>query len=182
MQSPNHAVEIREVRLDDAPAIHAIYRESVLHGTASWEYTPPDLAEMRRRIKAVVDQGYPYFVAMVDGQLAGYTYGSSYRARPGYRFTVENSIYVAPQYQRQGIARQLMHALIDACTIQGFRQMVAVIGDSDNLPSIEFHRSLGFVHVGLLPAIGFKFGRWLDSVQMQRALGEGNSTLPSNSA
>ena len=174
----NHAVKIRKVTFDDAPTIHAIYRESVLHGTASWELIPPDLDEMCQRMKAVLDQGYPYFVATVDGQVAGYAYASSYRKRPGYRFTVENSIYIDPRYQRRGIARQLMHVLIDACTAQGFRQMVAVIGDSDNTPSIELHRSLGFEHVGLLPAIGVKFGRWLDSVQMQRPLGEGRRTLP----
>jgi len=176
------SIEIREATLDDAPAIHAIYCESVLHGTASWELTPPELHEIRRRVEAILEKGFPYFVATVDGQVVGYSYGSSYRTRPGYRFTVENSIYVNPQYQRRGIARQLMNVLIDACTAEGFRQMIAVIGNSDNTPSIELHRSLGFAHVALLPAIGFKFGRWLDSVQMQLALGEGCDTLPIDSS
>lgn len=171
-------VVIRNVTLDDIPAIHTIYSNSVLCETASWELTPPDESEMRCRMQAVLDQGYPYFVATVDEGVVGYSYASSYRPRPGYRFTVENSIYVDQLYQRRGIARQLMTALIDACTARGFRQMIAVIGDSDNRASIELHRALGFVHVGLLPAIGFKFGRWLDGVLMQRALGEGQTTLP----
>ena len=178
----NSPVEIRSVTLEDAPAIHAIYSESVLHGTASWELIPPDLDKIRRRINAIIEPGFPYFVALIDGQLAGYCYASSYRTRPGYRFTVENSIYVDPHYQRRGIARTLMAVLIDACTAQGFRQMIAVIGDSDNAPSIDLHRALGFEHVALLPAIGYKFGRWLDSVQMQLALGKGSSTLPDDEA
>ena len=172
------SIEIREATLDDAPAIHAIYREAVLHGTASWELTPPELEEIRRRMAAIVEKGFPYFVATVDGQVVGYSYASSYRTRPGYRFTVENSIYVDPHFQRRGIARQLMNVLIDACTAQGFRQMIAVIGDSNNTPSIELHRSLGFTDAALLKNIGFKFGRWLDSVQMQLGLGEGSDTLP----
>lgn len=172
------ALTIRTVAPDDLPTIHAIYRNSVLTETASWELVPPDESEMRRRMQVILDQGYPYFVATLEGRVVGYCYASSYRPRPGYRFTVENSIYVDRAYQRRGIARQLMTTLIDACTTQNFRQMIAVIGDSANRASIELHRSLGFVHVGLLPTIGFKFGRWLDGVLMQRALGEGRMTLP----
>lgn len=171
-------VIIRAATLDDVTAIHAIYRNSVLHETASWELTPPDESEMRRRIRTLFEQAYPYFVAESDGRVVGYSYASSYRPRPGYRFTVENSVYVDPAYQRRGIARQLMTTLIEDCTAQGFRQMIAVIGDSANLASIELHRTLGFVQVGLLPTIGFKFGRWLDGVLMQRALGDGSTTLP----
>ena len=118
------------------------------------------------------------FVATLDDLLVGYTYASSYRPRPGYRYTVENSIYVDPAYQRRGIARQLMQTLIVACTAQGYRQMVAVIGDSENHASIALHHTLGFAHVARLPNLGFKFGRWLDSVMMQRALGDGGATLP----
>lgn len=175
------SIEIREATLDDAPTIHAIYSEAVLHGTASWELRPPELDEIRQRMEAILDKGFPYFVATIDGQVVGYTYASSYRSRPGYRFTVENSIYVDPAYQRRGIARRLAQILIDSCTVQGFRQMMAVIGDSNNTPSIEFHRSLGFTHAARLKNIGFKFGRWLDSVQMQLALGEGGDTLPIDS-
>lgn len=172
------ALTIRTVTPEDLPTIHAIYCNSVLTETASWELVPPDETEMRRRMQAVLDQGYPYFVATLAGRVVGYSYANHYRPRPGYRFTVENSIYVDPAYQRRGIARQLMTTLIDACTAQNFRQMIAVIGDSANLASIRLHRSLGFAHVGLLPTIGFKFGRWLDGVIMQRTLGEGSTTLP----
>lgn len=174
------SVIIRNATLNDIPAIHAIYTNSVLQETASWELTPPDIAEMGRRMQGVLEQGYPYFVATLDGQVVGYSYANHYRPRPGYRFTVENSIYVAPAFQRRGIARHLMTTVIDACTARGFRQMIAVIGDSENHASIALHRSLGFVQVGLLPTIGFKFGRWLDGVLMQRALGEGNTTLPAD--
>lgn len=172
------SVMIRNATLADIPPIHAIYYNSVLHETASWELTPPDAEEMGRRMQGVLDAGYPYFVATLEDQVIGYSYANYYRPRPGYRFTVENSIYVHPDYQRRGIARQLMTQVIDACTARGLRQMVAVIGDSQNIASITLHRSLGFVQVGLLPTIGFKFGRWLDGVIMQRALGEGNTTLP----
>jgi len=169
---------IRPVTLDDVPTISAIYGKSVLTETASWELTPPDEEEMRRRMQALLDQSYPYFVATISGQVVGYSYASSYRPRPGYRFTVEDSVYIDSAYQRLGIARQLLTTVIKACTARNFRQMIAVIGDSANLASIELHHSLGFVHVGLLPTIGFKFDRWLDGVVMQRALGEGNATSP----
>ena len=174
------SVIIRKATLDDIPPIHAIYCNSVLQETASWELTPPDAVEMGRRMQGVLDQGYPYFVATLDEQVVGYSYANHYRPRPGYRFTVENSIYVHPAFQRRGIARQLMTTVIDACTARGCRQMIAVIGDSENHASLALHRSLGFVQVGLLPTIGFKFGRWLDGVLMQRALGEGNTTLPTD--
>lgn len=170
---------IRPVQSTDLPVIHAIYSHNVLHGTASWELTPPDEAEMRSRMQGLLDKGFPYFVAEIEGKLVGYSYASSYRPRPGYRFTVENSIYVDGNYQRRGIARKLMTTLIDRCTAQGYRQMIAIIGDSENGASIELHRALGFVHIGTMPGIGFKFGRWLDSVLMQKTLGEGSETLPS---
>lgn len=169
---------IRAATLDDAPFIHGIYSDSVLHGTASWELEPPDADEMRRRMGAVLEAGYPYFVAEHAGGIAGYTYASSYRPRPGYRFLVENSIYVHREHRQRGIARQLMTTLIDACTACGYRQMIAVIGDSENASSIELHRRLGFRQVGLLPSIGFKFGRWLDCVLMQRPLFDGDSGCP----
>lgn len=171
-------ITLRSVTLDDVPAINQIYGENVRTGTASWEMAPPSDAEMQRRLEAVLAQEYPYFVATNDETIVGYAYASSFRARPGYRFTVENSIYIDVAYQRRGIARKLMQQLIDACTTQGYRQMIAVIGDSANVASIELHRQLGFVQVALFPNIGFKFGRWLDSVMMQRTLGDGAGTLP----
>jgi phosphinothricin acetyltransferase len=162
----------------DVPAILAIYADQVRHGTASWELEPPDDAEMQRRMHTLLAAGYPYLVAELDGVLAGYAYAGPYRPRAGYRFVVENSVYVAPQFQRRGIARLVLAALIDECEQRGFRQMVAVIGDSANQASIGLHRSLGFAQIGTLTAIGFKHGRWLDSVLMQRALGPGAMTLP----
>jgi phosphinothricin acetyltransferase len=145
----------------DISAITAIYAHAVGHGTASFEVEPPDEAEMARRRQAVLAGGYPYLVAEIDGTLAGYAY----------RFTVEDSIYVAPDRQGSGVGRALLVALIEACEALGFRQMVAVIGDSASQGSIRLHESLGFRPVGVLEAIGFKHGRWLDVVLMQRALG-----------
>jgi phosphinothricin acetyltransferase len=133
---------------------------------------------MQERMEAVVGQGYPYLVVELDGRVVGYTYASSYRPRLGYRFTVENSVYVDADYQGRGLGRQLLTGLIQACSQRPYRQMVAVIGDSQNQASVALHRSMGFVQVGLLPNIGYKFGRWLDSVLMQRSLGAGESSLP----
>lgn len=169
---------LRDVTEADVPAILQIYSLEVRHGFASWEYEPPTEAEMRERIQKVVDGGYPFLVAEVEENVAGYAYASAYRPRPGYRFLVENSIYVASTFQRKGIARGLLTELIELCTLRGFRQMVAVIGDSQNESSIALHRSLGFEQVGLLPNIGFKANRWLDCVLMQRALGDGAESDP----
>ena len=162
----------------DISAITAIYAHAVGHGTASFEVEPPDEAEMARRRQAVLAGGYPYLVAEIDGTLAGYAYAGAYRPRPAYRFTVEDSIYVAPDRQGSGVGRALLVALIEACEALGFRQMVAVIGDSASRGSIRLHESLGFRPVGVLEAIGFKHGRWLDTVLMQRPLGHGASTPP----
>ena len=128
----------------DIPAITAIYRPAVLQGTASFELEPPSEAEMLRRFEAITDAGYPYFVAELDGRVAGYAYANAYRTRPGYRFTVENSVYIAPDAQGKGVGRALLAALIDTCTAQGFRLMVAIIGDSANFASITLHRRAGF--------------------------------------
>lgn len=162
----------------DLPALHAIYAHSVDVETASWEYEPPTLEEFAKRRRNVLDQGFPYFTAELDGKAVGYAYASSFRARIGYRFVVEDSVYVAKEVAGRGIGKQLMRVLIEACEKQGFRQMVAVIGDSGNIPSIKLHEACGFTHAALFKAIGFKHGRWLDSVQMQRALGAGSSTPP----
>jgi len=169
---------IRASRDDDIPAVAAIYGHWVWHGLASFETDPPDAAELARRRGAMLAAGYPYLVAEQDGALAGYAYASAYRPRPAYRFAVENSVYVAPDGQRGGAGAALLDALVARCEAQGFRLMVAVIGDSANAPSIGLHQRAGFARAGLLPAIGWKHGRWLDSVLMTRVLGPGAATPP----
>jgi len=169
---------IRDATPADIPSITAIYAVAVRDGLASWEYDPPDETEIRRRYDAIRSAGYPYLVAERNGRVAGYSYASAYRPRPGYRFTVENSVYVAADARRGGVARALLVALIERCAAAGFRQMVAVIGDSGNAASIGLHRSLGFTFSGIIHAIGWKHGRWLDGVYMQRALGPGDATPP----
>lgn len=172
-------VTIRDCRDHDIPAIAAIYGHWVTHGLASFELTPPDAAEMARRRQAVLAGGYPYLVAeAADGRVLGYAYASAYRTRPAYRFAVENSIYVAPGAGRGGVGAALLDALVGACTARGFRLMVAVIGDSGNAASIGLHRRAGFAPAGVLPAVGWKHGRWVDSVLMTRPLGEGAATAP----
>jgi len=172
------SVTIRPATPADIPAITRIYEHAVRHGTASFELEAPDEAEMLRRMRALVDGGFPYIAAEVDGLLAGYAYAGPYRPRRAYRFSVEDSIYIDPGAQRRGVGRALLAHLIEACERRGFRQMVAVIGDSAQTPSIELHRALGFRMVGTVENVGYKFGRWLDSVNMQRALGPGATTKP----
>lgn len=163
----------------DMPAITAIYSDAVLNGTASFELDPPDQAEMARRFQAIVEAGYPHVCAHdADGTLLGYAYAGSYRARPAYRWTVENSVYVAPAAKGRGVGRTLLAEIIARCQALGFRQMIAVIGGSEHAASIGLHEALGFAHVGVLPATGFKHGCWLDSVLMQKQLGEGDATMP----
>lgn len=162
----------------DLAQIAAIYAHHVRNGLASFEIDPPDEAEMHRRFDAIAAGGYPYFVAEAEGRVLGYAYANHYRTRPAYRYSVEDSIYVAPDAVGRGLGKRLLRALIEACESRGYRQMLAVIGDSANAPSIELHRACGFAQVGVLPSIGFKFGRWVDSVLMQRALGEGDRTSP----
>ena len=172
-------IMVRDGRDDDLPAIAAIYSHHVTHGFGSFEETPPSLDELQRRRDEILAKGLPYLVATEPvGAVIGYAYASPYRTRPAYRFSVEDSIYVAPDAPRRGIGRVLLSALIERTAALGYRQMVAVIGDSGNLGSIGLHRALGFDHVGRLPSIGFKKGRWVDGVLMQRALGKGDSTLP----
>ena len=172
------SVTIRPATPADIPAITRIYEHAVRHGTASFELEAPDEAEMLRRMRALVDDGFPYIAAEVDGLLAGYAYAGPYRPRRAYRFSVEDSIYIDPGAQRRGIGRALLEHLIEACERRGFRQMVAVIGDSAQTPSIELHRAAGFRMVGAVENVGYKFDRWLDSVVMQRALGPGATTQP----
>lgn len=172
------AAVVRDATDADLVQIHAIYTHHVLHGLGSFEEVPPDLAEMRRRRDDVLARGLPYIVAIIERRVAGYAYAGPYRSRSAYRYTVEDSIYVSPDFHRRGVGRALLQALIARCTALGYRQMIAVIGDSANNGSTGLHAELGFAQVALLPAIGFKFGRWVDGVLMQRPLGEGQTTLP----
>lgn len=169
---------IRPAALSDIPAITRIYAHAVIHGTASFELEAPTEADMRKRMEALLDGRFPYIVAEIDGAVAGYAYAGPYRARPAYRFTVENSIYIAPEMQRRGIGRVLLQALIEASTARGFRLMIAVIGDSAQAASIGVHKALGFQDAGVFRNVGYKFGRWLDTVHMQLPLGDGPTTPP----
>jgi phosphinothricin acetyltransferase len=172
------AIVIRPARLADIAAIAGIYRHAVLTGTATFEIEPPDEEEMSRRWRALCDGGYPYHVAEFEGAVAGYAYSGPYRTRPAYYWTVEDSIYVDPRMHRRGIGRCLLDRLITDCEALGFRQMIAVIGDSRQTPSIGLHRAAGFRLIGTMEAVGFKFEGWLDTVMMQRPLGPGATTAP----
>src|SRR6516225_41889 len=156
-------IPIRPAEPRDLAAITRIYDHAVRHGTASFEIEPPDEREMARRYETLRAGGYPYLVAELDGAIVGYAYAGPYRARPAYRWSVEDTIYVAPSSQRRGIGRALLERLIADAEVGGFRQMIAVIGDSANVGSIELHRAAGFRMVGTFDNVGFKFGRWRDS-------------------
>ncbi len=172
------AVRVRDAVPADFTAVEAIYADHVLHGLASFEEVPPPVEELLARYNDVRHKGLPYLVAVMQERVVGYGYAGLYRSRAAYRYTVEDSIYIADGLQRQGIGRALLSALIGRCERGPWRQMVAVIGDSANTGSIALHASLGFRTIGTLHAVGFKFGRWVDSVLMQRALGAGSDTLP----
>jgi L-amino acid N-acyltransferase YncA len=174
------SLEIRPAAAADLPSITEIYEHAVRFGTATFELIPPDLAEMTRRFESLMDGGFPYVVAAVEGRVVGYAYAGAYRPRPAYRFTVENSVYLQPAIHRRGIGLQLLQWLIAECETRGYRQMIAVIGDSANAASIGVHSRCGFEMIGTHPDVGFKFGRWLDTVMMQRALGRGATTLPAD--
>ena len=180
------AIEIRPATVDDIPGLHAIYAWHVLNGAASFEEVPPDANEFRQRWQNVTALGLPYLVACdsagASGGPLGYAYAGPYRPRSAYRFTVEDSIYLDPQATGRGIGRRLLTAVIDGATAAGKRQMLAVIGDSANRASVALHSALGFTEVGTFRAVGFKFGRWVDSVLMQRALGPGDTSLPGSQA
>jgi L-amino acid N-acyltransferase YncA len=176
------SLEIRPITAADLPAITEIYDHAVRYGTATFELIPPDLAEMTRRFGVLTDGGYPYLVAVLDGRVVGYAYAGAYRPRPAYRFTVENSVYLQPAIHRRGIGRQLLQRLIAESEARGYRQMIAVIGDSANAGSIGVHTRCGFQMIGTHPNVGFKFNRWLDTVMMQLPLGDGGNTLPKDAA
>ncbi len=172
------SISIRPARLDDIPAVTAIYAHAVTHGTASFELEPPTEAEMTQRMQSLLAGSFPYIIAESDGGVVGYAYAALYRTRPAYRFSVEDSVYVDPKAQRLGIGRILLDRLVVELEKRGFRQMIAVIGDSNQTPSIELHRAAGFGMIGTIKNVGYKFDRWLDTVLMQRALGDGGRTSP----
>lgn len=169
---------VRDAGEEDMARIQEIYGHHVLRGLASFEEVAPDLEEIRRRRGDLIARGLPYLVAELDGQVAGFAYAGPYRARSAYRYTVEDSVYVDHRALRRGVGRALLRVLIERCAALGYRQMVAVIGDSGNDSSIGAHAAMGFQVAGRLPAIGFKLGRWVDSVLMQRPLGPGAAALP----
>ena len=171
-------IVIRPATTADLSIITGIYAEAVATGTASFEVVPPDEGEMERRFQRISSGGFPYLVAERTGTVLGYGYVSAYRERPAYRHTVENSVYLAVDARGQGIGGALLRRLIDEATVLGFRQMIAVIGDSANEASIRLHKAAGFELIGTLKDVGYKHGRWLDTVLMQRALGPGATTPP----
>jgi L-amino acid N-acyltransferase YncA len=162
---------IRPAAAADIAAITEIYAHAVRHGTATFDIEAPEQTEMRLRLDELRDGGFPYLVCQIDGQVQGYAYAALYRTRAAYRYTLEDSIYVAPTHQRRGIGRALLDRLLAQAAARGFRQMIAVIGDSAQAGSIALHCAAGFRMVGRFEAVGYKFDRWLDTVLMQRALG-----------
>jgi len=176
--SEPQAVSVRDATEQDMAAIQAIYAQEVLHGLASFEEVPPTVDAMLARRTGVLDLGLPYLAAELAGEVVGYSYATEYRPRPAYRYTVEDSVYVAANAHGRGVGRALLSALIARCETGAWRQMVAVIGNTGNAGSIALHRQQGFRLVGTFEAVGFKLGRWVDTVLMQRALGPGGDTLP----
>jgi L-amino acid N-acyltransferase YncA len=166
---------IRDARQDDASAIAEIYGHYVMTTAFTFEEVPPSGEEMAARMEKIMDASLPYFVAEKDGAVAGYAYASPFHSRSAYRFTIENSVYIAPGHAGQGIGTDLMRRLIAECAAKGFAQMVARIGDTQNIASLRFHQRLGFRPAGELRAMGLKFGRWVDVVEMQLALGPGGN-------
>ena len=173
-------VLIRDAAPGDIPAIAAIYADEVRSRVNTYEIDAPDAAEMLRRMETLRGGGFPYFVAEREGAVVGYAYAGPFRSRAAYRWVVENSVYVAEGAHGAGIGAALLEALVAACSERGFRQMVAVIGEPSNTASIKLHERFGFELVGVFRGLGRKHGRWLDTVQMQRALGDGADTAPSN--
>lgn len=172
------AVVVRAARDGDMEAVRDIYAHHVLHGFGSFEEEPPSLDDMAARRGTVLAAGLPWLVAEIDGRIAGYAYAGPFRPRAAYRFAVEDSVYVAPDFPRRGVGRALLVSLIARCEAGPWRQMLAVIGDSGNDGSVGLHRALGFRPAGTFASVGFKHGRWVDVVLMQRALGKGDATLP----
>jgi len=172
------AATVRDTHDGDLAAIQAIYAHHVLHGLATFEEVPPTTEEIRERRASVIALGLPYLVAELDGRVAGYCYATSYRPRPAYRYTIEDSVYLADGFGGRGLGSALLGALVARCEAGLWRQMIAIIGNSGNAASIALHRRHGFQMIGTLPGTGFKLGRWVDSVVMQRALGPGMTAPP----
>lgn len=169
---------MRPATPDDLPAVQAIYAHHVRHGLASFEEEAPGTEEIRRRYAEVTGKGLPWLVADFGGMVAGYGYCAPYRARSAYRYALEDSVYVRQDYHGRGVGAALLAALVERCAALGYRQLIAVIGDSAHAASINLHAAAGFVRVGTLRSVGFKFGRWVDSVLMQRPLGAGDGAPP----
>jgi L-amino acid N-acyltransferase YncA len=171
-------ITIRSIETQDLPALTSIYREAVLFGVSTFEIEPPDVVEMDRRRRLILAGGFPYLVAHLGGNAVGFAYANTYRTRAAFAATVENSVYISGRHQGRGVGNTLMRALIAECATLGFRQMIAVIGDSANSASIKLHQKLGFRFAGLQTSVGWKHDRWLDTVTMQLPLGEGDLTKP----
>jgi L-amino acid N-acyltransferase YncA len=169
---------IRPSRDEDVATIAAIYAHHVLNGLASFEEVPPEVEEIARRRRDVLARGLPYLVAEQEDRVLGYCYAGPFRPRIGYRFTLEDSIYIDPEAVGRGLGRKLLSVVLARCEELGYRQMIAVIGGRETVASIRLHAALGFTYVGVFAGVGFKFGRWIDTVLMQRALGPGTDTLP----
>jgi len=170
---------VRPATSADAEALAEIYGDAVLNGFGTFEEEPPSAAEMERRRRAIAERGLPYLVAETDGRILGFAYAGPFRPRAAYRYTLEDSVYVAPDAAGRGVGRAVLSAVIEACEALGVRQLMAVIGDSDNAASIGLHRSLGFEQTGVGASVGFKHGRWVDIVHMQKPLNGGDSLEPS---
>lgn len=171
-------LKIREATLADMPAVQALYAHYVLNELATFELVPPSLEEMCARRQAILDTGLPYLVAELNGGIVGYAYAATYRPRPAYRYTVEDSVYLSPGHTGQGIGAALLAEVIRRCERGPWRQMVAVITQGGTNGSADMHRKLGFVEVGRMPDVGYKFNRWVGTLVMQRALGEGGKSSP----
>ena len=172
-------MNIRFATFDDVADIREIYAHAVLTGTGTYELDPPDEAEMVRRFKHVTGNNFPWLVAEEGGVILGYAYASPFRTRPAYRWVIEDSVYVAPEAKGQGVGKSLLSALLEKCEALGYHQMIAVIGDGKgNRGSVALHQSLGFAHSGTIAGSGFKFGQWIDTVIMQKALNGGQEHLP----
>ena len=169
---------VRAATESDAEALAAIYGDAVAHGFGTFEEVPPSAADMDARRRTIMDQGLPYLVAEEDGKVLGFAYAAPFRPRAAYRYTLEDSVYVAPEGKGRGVGRSVLTAVIAACEALGVRQLVAVIGDSQNAASLGLHRALGFEQAGIHRSVGFKHGRWVDIVMVQKALNGGDTRLP----
>ena len=170
---------IRNTVQPDLLEVQKIYAQYVLNTFATFEITPPDQDELTRRWQNIINDGFPYLIAEMDHKVVGYAYASKYRLRSAYEYTIENSVYVSPNFIGQGVGKTLLNNLIQKCTSLGYRQMIAIIGGSDNNSSISLHEKCGFYKIGIMPSTGYKLEQWVDSVMMQKELGEGDKTTPS---